>query len=128
MIRIGILGNIGSGKSYVANNFGYPVFNADYEVAKLYKTNKKIFIKLNKILPENIKYFPIKNKVFIGKALSYSNIHNLAKQSNNIAIAYNKLDDIKNAEKYAKICYQNALETNSSLELIKAYKINYSIE
>ena len=59
MIRIGILGNIGSGKSYVANNFGYPVFNADYEVAKLYKTNKKIFIKLNKILPENIKYFPI---------------------------------------------------------------------
>ena len=37
MIRIGILGNIGSGKSYVAKNFGYPVFNADYEVTKLYK-------------------------------------------------------------------------------------------
>ena len=36
MIRIGILGNIGSGKSYVANNFGYPVFNADNEVAKLH--------------------------------------------------------------------------------------------
>ena len=48
MIRIGILGNIGSGKSYVANNFGYPVFNADYEVSKLYKKNKKIFLKLNK--------------------------------------------------------------------------------
>ena len=30
MIRIGILGDIGSGKSYVASNFGYPVFNADY--------------------------------------------------------------------------------------------------
>jgi dephospho-CoA kinase len=29
MIRIGILGDIGSGKSYVARNFGYPVFNAD---------------------------------------------------------------------------------------------------
>ena len=28
MIRIGILGDIGSGKSYVANNFGHPVFNA----------------------------------------------------------------------------------------------------
>ena len=25
MIRIGILGDIGSGKSYVAKNFGYPV-------------------------------------------------------------------------------------------------------
>ena len=54
MIRIGILGNIGSGKSYVAKNFGYPVFNADYEVSKLYKKDKKIFKKLKKKLP---KYF-----------------------------------------------------------------------
>ena len=46
MIRIGILGDIGSGKSYVANNLGFPVFDADYEVAKLYKKNKKIFLKL----------------------------------------------------------------------------------
>ena len=37
MIRIGILGDIGSGKSYVAKSFGYPVFNADLEVGKLYK-------------------------------------------------------------------------------------------
>ena len=29
MIKIGILGDIGSGKTFVANNFGYPVFNAD---------------------------------------------------------------------------------------------------
>ena len=43
MIRIGILGEIGSGKSYVANNFGYPVFNADREVNKLYKKIKKFF-------------------------------------------------------------------------------------
>ena len=54
MIRIGILGNIGSGKSYVASNLGYPVFDADYEVTKLYKKNKKIFLKLKKILPKNI--------------------------------------------------------------------------
>ena len=32
MIRIGILGDIGSGKSNVAKQFGYPVFNADIEV------------------------------------------------------------------------------------------------
>ena len=62
MIRIGILGNIGSGKSYVANNLGYPVFDADYEVTKLYKKNKKIFLKLKKILPQNIKSFPIEKK------------------------------------------------------------------
>jgi dephospho-CoA kinase len=48
MIKIGILGEIGSGKSYVATNFGYPVFNADREVAELYKKDKKIFYKLKK--------------------------------------------------------------------------------
>ena len=62
MIKIGILGDIGSGKSYIANNFGYPVFNADLEVVKLYKKNKKIFNKLKKLLPKYISYFPIKKK------------------------------------------------------------------
>ena len=65
MIRIGILGDIGSGKSYVANNLGYPVFDADHEVALLYKKNKKIFLKLKKILPKNIKSFPIEKKEII---------------------------------------------------------------
>ncbi len=59
MIRIGILGDIGSGKSYVAKKFGFPVFNADFEVSKLYKNNKKIFVKLNKILPNYVKSFPV---------------------------------------------------------------------
>jgi len=59
MIRIGILGDIGSGKSFVSKAFGYPVFNADNEVGKLYKKNKKIFIKLNKVLPKHITQFPI---------------------------------------------------------------------
>ena len=35
MKRIGILGDIGSGKSFVARSFGYPVFDADEEVAKI---------------------------------------------------------------------------------------------
>ena len=74
MIRIGILGDIGSGKSYVANNFGYPVFNADSEVSKLYKKNKKIFKKLNKKLPDQILSFPI-DKLEITKAI-------LSKKSN----------------------------------------------
>ena len=59
MIVIGILGDIGSGKSFIAKNFGYPVFNADKEVSKLYKTDKKIFNKLKKVLPKYFKQFPI---------------------------------------------------------------------
>ena len=77
MIRIGILGRIGSGKSYIANNFGYPVFDADYEVSKLYEKNKKIFLKLNKILPKYISTFPIDKKE-ITKAI-LSNKNNLRK-------------------------------------------------
>ena len=59
MIVIGILGDIGSGKSYVANQFGYPVFNADAEVAKIYRNSKICFKRLKKILPNYIKSFPI---------------------------------------------------------------------
>ena len=68
MIKIGILGDIGSGKSYIAKNFGYPVFNADLEVSKLYKNDRKIFIKLKKNLSKHIFSFPI-NKKEISKAI-----------------------------------------------------------
>ena len=68
MIRIGILGDIGSGKSYVAKNFGYPVFNADVEVGRLYKKDKKIFNKLKKKLPKYIFSFPV-DKNEISKAI-----------------------------------------------------------
>ena len=74
MIRIGILGDIGSGKSYVANNFGYPVFNADKEVYKLYKKEKKIFLKLKKKLPNYIFSFPIKKKE-VSKAILSNNLN-----------------------------------------------------
>ena len=70
MIRIGILGNIGSGKSYIAKNFGFPVFNADLEVAKLYQKDKKIFKKLKSILPKIFKSFPIKKKKRFGSNIS----------------------------------------------------------
>ena len=62
MIRIGILGDIGSGKSFVAKSFGYPVFNADNEVGKLYKNSRKIFTELNKSLPNHITQFPVKKQ------------------------------------------------------------------
>ena len=80
MIKIGILGDIGSGKSYIAKNFGYPVFNADLEVSKLYKNDRKIFIKLKKNLPKYIYSFPI-NKKEISKAIlaNKSNLNKIVK-------------------------------------------------
>ena len=62
MIRIAILGDIGSGKSHVAKLFGWAVFNADLEVAKLYKKNRKCYKKLKKKLPNYITTFPVKKK------------------------------------------------------------------
>ena len=65
---IGILGDIGSGKSFVAKQFGYPVFNADQEVNKIYKKNKSCYKKLRNKLPKYIKSYPI-NKVELSKAI-----------------------------------------------------------
>ena len=73
MIKIGILGDIGSGKSYVAQNFGYPVFDADYEVAKLYQQNKNIFNKLKEKLPKYIHSFPIEKKEISNAILNNEN-------------------------------------------------------
>ena len=70
MIRIGILGDIGSGKSYVSTKFGYPVFNADNVVSELYRKDKKIFRKLNKVLPNYIDSFPINKKQIINAVLA----------------------------------------------------------
>ncbi len=80
MIKIGILGDIGSGKSYVAKNFGYPVFNADAEVGKLYKKEKKIFNKLKKVLPKYINSFPVnKNKISEAILANKSNLKKIIK-------------------------------------------------
>ena len=68
MIRIAVLGDIGSGKSHIAKKFGYPVFNADKEVSKIYKKSKKSYKKLKKLLPRYIIFFPVKKKI-ISKAI-----------------------------------------------------------
>ena len=62
MIRIAVVGKIGSGKSFVAKSFGLPLFNADKEVALIYKKNNFFFKKLNKKIPKFIKSFPIDKK------------------------------------------------------------------
>ena len=67
MIKIAIIGEIGSGKSHVSKQFGYPVFNADNEVARLYRRSKKCYYRLRKKLPTYITSFPIKkNQTFSG--------------------------------------------------------------
>ena len=77
MIILAVVGDIGAGKSYVAKQFGYPVFNADTEVAKLYRKSRKCYNKLKKTLPGYIFSFPIK-KIEISKAI-IADQHNLKK-------------------------------------------------
>ena len=80
MIRIGILGDIGSGKSYIANNFGFPVFNADNEVSKIYKKDKRVFKRLKKELPRYFIKFPIrKDEVLKAILASEKNLQKIVK-------------------------------------------------
>ena len=72
MIKIGILGDIGSGKSFIARQFGCPVFNADKEVNKIYKKNRNCYKKLKDKLPKYIKSYPI-NKIELSKAIIANN-------------------------------------------------------
>ena len=65
MIRIAIVGDIGSGKSHIAKLFNYPTFNADLEIAKIYKTNKQCFKDLKKKLPKYFSSLPIKKEEII---------------------------------------------------------------
>ena len=70
MIKIALVGDICSGKTYISKLFKEPVFNADYEVAKIYKKNKKCFKKLKKKFPKFIDHFPIEKKNIINLLLS----------------------------------------------------------
>ena len=80
MIKIGIVGDIGAGKSFIARQFGYPVFDADKQVSKIYKENNNCFKKLKKKLPNFIKSFPIKKKEL--KKAVLNNKKNLKKIEN----------------------------------------------
>ena len=71
MIRIAVVGEIGSGKTYVSNLFDLPVFNADKEVEKIYRSNRSAFKKLKSKLPKFIISFPIQ-KDYIKNAIRYN--------------------------------------------------------
>ncbi len=57
MIRIALVGEIASGKTFAAKCFKYPVFNADKEVKKIYKNNRQCFKKLKKKISKKNKKF-----------------------------------------------------------------------
>jgi dephospho-CoA kinase len=51
MVRVGILGSVGSGKTFIANIFkelSFNIFSADNEVANIYKNNKAVNKKIAK--------------------------------------------------------------------------------
>jgi len=71
MIKICVVGSIGSGKTYISKLLAgtmFPIFNADEEVNNVYK-QKSIFLNLKKILPKYISSFPI-NKQELIQAIS----------------------------------------------------------
>jgi len=103
MIRIAVLGDIGSGKSYVAKQFGYPVFNADIEVTKLYRKSRKCYNKLKKALPEYIVSFPVK-KIEISKAI--------------IADQYNLKKIIKIVHPEVRFNMNNFIKKNKNKKLV----------
>ena len=62
MRRIGIVGDIGSGKTFYSKLFRYPVFNADLVVSNLYQKDKSLFRKIKKKFPNKISNFPLKKE------------------------------------------------------------------
>ncbi len=80
MIRIAIVGEIGSGKTIAAKILKLPTFYADIEVAEIYQKDKRCYKKLKKRFPKFIKSFPIKKKEIVEAILNNrSNIRKISK-------------------------------------------------
>jgi len=98
MIRIAVVGDIGSGKSFISNLFNLPVFNADLEVADIYKKDKNCFTKLKKAIPNYFSKFPLKKTELIESILVDKNnlkkiskiIHPIVRRKLNFFLKKNK--------------------------------------
>ena len=102
MIRVGVIGGIGSGKSFISKLFKSPVFNADKEVEFLYKNNLECYKKLKKRLPRFVKSFPISKSQLI-KAINEDK-KNLKKISSVVhPLVRKKLKSFLNKNKKNKI-------------------------
>jgi dephospho-CoA kinase len=75
MIKICVVGSIGSGKTYISKLLAgkkFPIFNADEEVSNVYK-QKSIFAKLKKTLSKYIASYPIDKQELIQAISSTQN-------------------------------------------------------
>ena len=98
MIRFAVVGDIGSGKSFISNLFNYPVFNADLEVADIYKKNKSCFFKIKKKIPSHFSSFPIKKEELIESIMAdkdnlkkiSSIVHPIVRKKLNVFLKKNK--------------------------------------
>ncbi len=102
MIRVGVIGAIGSGKSFISKLFKSPVFNADREVNILYKNSFECYRKLSKKLPRFVKSFPVSKSQLI-KAINHdkknlqkisSIVHPLVRKKMKLFINKNKKSKI----------------------------------
>ena len=76
MIRICVIGDIGSGKTHISKLLAgkkYPLFNADHEVGKIYSSSRKVFAKLKKAIPKFVKSFPIQKQELTESILNNKN-------------------------------------------------------
>ena len=99
MIRVAIVGDIGSGKTYISKLFGYPLFNADFEVSKIYKGNKLVHKKLKIKLPKFIFSFPIKKKQISDAVKSHPKNLNLITNIVHPVVRKNMYKFLKNNKK-----------------------------
>ncbi len=80
MIKLALVGDIGSGKSYISKFFRYPIFNADFEVSNIYSKDRKCYRKIKKAFSKSNFSFPIKKKELINCILSNNkNLNKLSK-------------------------------------------------
>ena len=73
MIRIALVGGIGSGKTFMSKLFGFPVFNADETVTRIYSKNRNTYFNLKKKIPNIFTSFPIKKEELINAILKNKN-------------------------------------------------------
>ncbi|MSP10876.1 MAG: dephospho-CoA kinase [Pelagibacteraceae bacterium] len=69
MVKVVLVGEIGSGKTYISKQFGYPVFNADEVVSQIYKTDRNCFNLIKKKIPNFFSSFPIKKEELVKSIL-----------------------------------------------------------
>ena len=115
MIKIALVGDIGSGKSFFSKLFKYPIFNADLEISKIYKNDKNCIKNIKKTFPKNKFSFPLKKEELIDAFMGFQKSQNypIIKLSNTPLVSMDYI-----GEKYSAIVDTRWLDIINS-ELIK---------